>query len=111
MANRSAAISERRAAREKRREQVAREKAEKLAVEEAERQRAEREAREALAAQKREERRLAKQVSSGDVMLVTILSSCFHSVKQRGCRDSSCRRRSTTEPSVITISPSYETWD
>lgn len=62
MANRSAAITERRTAREKRRELMAQEKAKRLAREEEERQKAEREAREAQVIQKREERRLAKQV-------------------------------------------------
>lgn len=63
MVSRSAVISERRAAREKRRETMAQEKAERLAREEEEKKRAEREAREALVAQKRVERRLAKQAS------------------------------------------------
>lgn len=63
MANRSAAILERRAAREERRETMLREKVAKLAQEEEERRKAELAAKEALIQQKREERRLAKQVS------------------------------------------------
>ena len=62
MASRSAAICERRAAREKRREAMMREKAKKLAQEEEEKKRAEQAAREAQLQKRREERRLAKQV-------------------------------------------------
>lgn len=66
MANRSVAISERREARERRRENMARERAAKLAREEEERLKAEQEAREALVQQKKEERRLAKLVGGSE---------------------------------------------
>ncbi len=62
MASRTAAIAERKAARDKRRESLLKEKAEQLAREEEERQRVALEAKEALIQQKREDKRLAKQV-------------------------------------------------
>ncbi len=61
MTSRSAAISERRAARERRREELAREREQILAQEEEERRKVERATKEALIQKRREERRLAKQ--------------------------------------------------
>lgn len=75
MISRTAAISERKAARERRRENLLQEKQERLAMEEKERQEAEQAAKEAMVQKRKDERRLAREVCQVDFLLFFLFNS------------------------------------